>query len=86
MRLLSTLLAAVLAMSPDILILDEAFSRLDKARAERMRGVIRSVAAGGTAVIMIDHDERNLAMADDTLTMEGGRISSRRLEGEDGGT
>ncbi|OCC13365.1 Glutamine transport ATP-binding protein GlnQ [Streptomyces sp. PTY087I2] len=63
--------AQALLAAPDLLILDEAWTGLDKAaRAELDRAVAERVAAGAT-VVFVDHDPRRLAGAAD-LTLRTG--------------
>ncbi len=67
-------IAAVLAMEPDVLILDEAMSQLDAESARKIREVALALRERGCAVVMIDHSLRRLEIADRVVLMESGRI------------
>lgn len=69
-------LAAVMAMQPDILVLDEPTSQLDPLAAGDFLATLRKINAElGTAIILIEHRlEEALACADRVLVMEGGGI------------
>lgn len=71
-------LAAVLAMHPGILLLDEPTSQLDPVAAEELLNVIRRLNEDhGTTVIMIEQRlERCCHLADRILVMENGVISA----------
>jgi ATP-binding cassette subfamily C protein CydD len=53
-----------------VLILDEPTSALDDATEARVVACLRSIAAGGTAVLAISHRAAVVAAADDVLSME----------------
>ena len=69
-------LARALATSPDVMLLDEPFSGLDR----RLRGALRettaaALRASGAATIIVTHDaEEALGLADTIALMDGGRI------------
>ena len=67
-------LAAVLAMEPRVLILDEAFAMLDEAAEEQMLEVLRRLRAQGTAILTVEHEPRRLAAADRILRLDAGRL------------
>lgn len=69
-------LAAVMAMQPDILVLDEPTSQLDPLAAGDFLATLRKINAElGTAIILIEHRlEEALACADRAMVMEGGGI------------
>jgi ATP-binding cassette, subfamily B, bacterial len=58
---------------PDIVVLDEASSRLDPFTAERIASATRSLLAGRTAVV-IAHRLETLAEVDDIAVLETGRL------------
>ena len=67
--------AQALLAGPELLVLDEAWTGLDRrAGAELDRAVAERVAAGGT-VVFVDHDPRRLAGAEDAAhRVEGGTL------------
>ena len=67
-------LAAVLALEPRVLILDEAFAMLDEAAEEQMLEVLRRLKAQGTAILTVEHEPRRLAAADRILRLDAGRL------------
>ncbi len=67
-------LAAVLTMEPDILILDEAFSQLDDNSKARAREVLLQLKEKGTSIVMVSHDQGDMANADLVLYLENGRL------------
>lgn len=68
-------LAKWLARSPRLLILDEPVQGVDVGAKEDIFGMLRSAAAGGAAVLVIDSDFDNLAtLCDRVVVMRAGRI------------
>ncbi len=69
-------LASVLALQPDILILDEPTSQLDPVAGEEILTILRRMnEENGITVILIEHRlERCLHLADRIIFMEKGRI------------
>jgi Fe-S cluster assembly ATP-binding protein len=67
-------LAAVLAMAPQLAILDEPTAGIDLLSLEDVVGVIRGMGSDGRAVLLITHEERVAAMADSASQLCGGRI------------
>jgi ABC-type branched-subunit amino acid transport system ATPase component/ABC-type branched-subunit amino acid transport system permease subunit len=49
-------IARALARNPDVLLLDEPAAGLDTIETKRLGERIRNLAAGGTAVLLVDHD------------------------------
>jgi len=70
-------LAAVLAMSPRLAILDEPTAGIDLLSLEDVVGLIRGLASESGAVLLITHEERVAAMADSASQLCGGRIVCR---------
>ncbi len=67
-------LAAVLALRPKVLILDEAFSQLDTASTQLVKEIIRGQKEMGQAIFMVDNSEEHLDLADRTYGLAGGRV------------
>ena len=68
-------LAGVLAMEPKVLVLDEPVAGLDPHGAERLREVIRTLHARGTAILMISHSMEDIAeLADRMVVLDAGCI------------
>lgn len=69
-------LASILAMNPDILLLDEPTSQVDPISAEEILGVIRKTAEDtGKTIVMAEHKlERCLHLADRVAAMKDGRL------------
>jgi len=68
-------LAAVLAPGPAVLLMDEPTSQLDDAGAEAVGGVLRRLAAAGTAVAIAEHrPERARPLADRVVAVRRGRL------------
>ena len=67
-------LAAVLALTPRVLILDEAFAMLDEKAEEQMLEVLRRLKSQGTAILSVEHEPRRLAAADRVLRLAAGRL------------
>lgn len=68
-------LSGILAMDPDILILDEAFSMLDPKSREEMYNFIDSINSKGITVLHISHDLEAVCRARDVILMKNGKIS-----------
>jgi len=69
-------IAGIIAMRPEILVLDEPTSELDpQATAEVFEVVKRLSADGETSLVMIDHEPEIIAeWADRLLVLDGGRV------------
>jgi ABC-type multidrug transport system ATPase subunit len=72
-----TSLARVLLSQPELLLLDEPFSNMDRASAERMLALLTELRSAGRTIVLTTH-QRELAepMADVVLTMQGGALST----------
>jgi biotin transport system ATP-binding protein len=67
--------AGALAMGATHLVLDEPFAGLDAPARESLLRHLDALAAGGTTLVVVTHDLRDLtARADRLLVMDGGRI------------
>ena len=67
-------MAGMLAVSPDILILDEATAMLDPDSRENLYEVLRSLNGRGTTIIHITHDLDAVKEASDVIGLENGSI------------
>jgi energy-coupling factor transport system ATP-binding protein len=72
-------IASVVVMEPDLLVLDEPTRGVDGLRKLRLVELVRSLAAQGTAVVVVTHDMDFAAEAADVVTsMAAGRILADR--------
>lgn len=71
-------IARALAADPEVLLLDEPFAALDVALAPQLRGVVREVLAGRTALV-VSHDLVDVVtLADRAVVLAAGRVSEDR--------
>ena len=75
-------LAAVLALSPRILVFDESLSQLDNEATQRILHVIEDLKAQGHTILMVEHDEENLLIADRILELREGCLTEVPHDGE----
>lgn len=75
-------LSGILAMDPDILVLDEAFSMLDPKSRDEMYSFIDSANNKGVAVLHISHDLEAVRHARDVIFMREGKISWTGTSGD----
>lgn len=68
-------LAAVLALEPSVLLLDEALSQLDTTSKIQIKNVICTLKASGKAVLMVEHDPDNLDIVDRMYCFEGNTVN-----------
>src|SRR5262249_48893386 len=67
--------AAILALRPDVLVLDEPTTGLDHPEQERMLALVRPLRAAGRAIVIITHTPRLIAQhADRVLLLAAGRL------------
>ena len=71
-------LARALAPQPDLLVLDEPLSALDRSLRTRLREAIRRIhRETGVATLFVTHDQADaLAVADRLVVMAGGRVDA----------
>jgi len=68
-------IAGVLAMNPDMLVLDEPTAMLDpKGRREVMDTIIRLCREHGVTILMVTHHMNEAALCDRAIVMDRGRI------------
>jgi len=75
-----TSLARVLLSQPELLLLDEPFSNMDRVSAERMLALLAELRRAGRTVVLTTH-QRELAepVADVVLTMQGGALQPAEI-------
>jgi energy-coupling factor transporter ATP-binding protein EcfA2 len=62
-------LAGVLAMQPEVLVLDEATAGLDPAGRQKIHELIRTLRANGTTILMVSNDLDQVAELADSVTI-----------------
>jgi len=67
-------LAAVLALDPPLLILDEAMSQLDSNDKKIVADTLEKLREAGKTIIAVEHNLEDLSFADRLLVMEAGQI------------
>ena len=71
-------IAGILAMEPDVMILDEPTSNLDPASSEEIMEMLDELNLGGKAIIISTHDvELAYRWADEIILMENGGVLLR---------
>jgi heme ABC exporter ATP-binding subunit CcmA len=72
-----TSLARVLLSQPELLLLDEPFSNMDRASAERMLALLAELRGNGRTIVLTTH-QRELAepMANVVLMMQSGALTT----------
>ncbi|HQE65637.1 MAG TPA: ABC transporter ATP-binding protein [Bacillota bacterium] len=76
-------IASVLSLDPEVIILDEVLSELDKENKALIIDVIKELKASGKTIILIDHSIKNLMIADTIMLMKSGRLEDRIEVDED---
>jgi energy-coupling factor transport system ATP-binding protein len=70
-------IAGVLAMGPEVLVLDEPTAGLDPVSRGELLGLVRSLSAAGTTVVLVSHDLDEVAeVADRICALEGGAVKA----------
>lgn len=70
-------IAGVLAMEPEVLILDEPTAGMDPATREELLGVIRTLRDEGGTVVVVSHDLDEVAeVADRVCLVESGAVAA----------
>ena len=70
-------IAGVLAMEPEIIVLDEPFTGMDWPGSSALLDILDNLHKSGTTIILITHDlEKVLAHADRLVVMEEGKITA----------
>jgi len=69
-------IAAVLALRPEVLVLDEPYASLDPANVDRVRNALARINRAGTAVLVTEHRlEDAIVDAERMLVLHQGRIA-----------
>ncbi|MEG0477742.1 MAG: ATP-binding cassette domain-containing protein, partial [Raoultibacter sp.] len=68
-------IAGVLAMNPEILILDEASAMLDPRGRRGLMRVCRELNERGMTIVMITHFMEEASQADRVIVLEAGRVA-----------
>lgn len=66
-------LAAVLAMRPELLVMDEPTSDLDPQGCKDVLGIVKGKAGQGRSILLVDHETDELLQADHVLMLDRGR-------------
>lgn len=74
-------MASVLAMEPDILLLDEIRAQVDLEGKKAITHIIKDLKHQGKTMVLVEHDLDNLQDADRILELKNGRL--RDYEGGD---
>ena len=69
-----TAVARALVAGPAVLVADEPTSHQDEENAMTVARLLREAASRGSAVLIATHDERVLAVADETIHIEHGAV------------
>jgi len=67
-------LAAVLALDPPVLILDEVMSQLDPAGKKKVATILQRLRSTGKTIIAVEHSLEAVAFADRLMVMENGAL------------
>lgn len=68
-------LAAVLALDPQVLILDEVMSQLDSHGVQRVADVLKKLRAEGKTIIAVEHKLETVSFADRLMLLEEGALA-----------
>jgi energy-coupling factor transport system ATP-binding protein len=70
-------IAGVLAMDPEVLVLDEPTAGLDPVARREMLEIVRRFRSGGRSVVLVSHDLDEVAeVADRVCVLERGRVAA----------
>ncbi len=75
-------IASILAMGTDVLVLDEPTAQLDPFGTMLVADVLDELSAGGTAILVVEHDPSVLGRTDRTIVLEAGRVAGSGLPGQ----
>lgn len=74
-------LCAAVAHGPALVLADEPTGELDEEAAHQVYGLLESVAAGGTGVILVSHDARSEKFVDRAVRLRDGRLAEEWVPG-----
>jgi energy-coupling factor transport system ATP-binding protein len=66
-------LAAVLALDPQVLVIDEVMSPLDPDGKKRVASILDKLRAAGKSIIIVEHDLEAVAFADRLMVLNNGK-------------
>ncbi len=75
-------LAGILAMEPDVLVLDEPMAGLDPHGRAQLRDIIASINAQGTTVIQVTHSMNDAATSQQVIVLNEGNLLMQGAPGE----
>ena len=67
-------LAGILAMQPDVLVLDEPTAGLDPHGRADLRRILATLAERGTTIVQVTHSMEDAARMDRVVVIDGGRV------------
>ncbi len=76
-------LAAVLALDPSVLILDEVMSSLDTKGKKRVADVIKQLWDKGKTIIAVEHDLKGIDFADHIMVLQDGKLKNNRSSSQE---
>ena len=68
-------IARALVNDPEVVLADEPTGNLDAESSEAVLGLLRRIADGGRAVVVVTHEEAATAVADRVLVLRDGRLA-----------
>ncbi len=80
-----TALARALALDPEVLLLDEPFTAVDRAHLPHLEQVIAELPAQGCGVVLVTHDQAQAQrLAQRMVNLDQGRPAADQAYGDDG--
>jgi energy-coupling factor transport system ATP-binding protein len=67
-------IATIVTMGTSVLILDEPTAQLDPAGTSEVAALLAELAAGGTAILCVEHDPAMLGTMDRVVVLDAGRV------------
>ena len=77
-------LCAAVAHRPALLLADEPTGELDEDAARQVHGLLEAVAADGTGVVLVSHDQRAARFVDRAVRLRDGRLEQEWVPGRTG--